>query len=153
MAATVRAAICGFSQQGMTADLSLAEARPITIRAMQPSDHDPLIKLTEARNYLLEIHGRTACYATLRRWAARGCAASKGQRLETLRVGGQCFTRRKWIDQFIQACNPEAAVSPPLASIDPNFVREEQEIREYLLSRGYGGKGRGGRKSSRETPL
>ena len=102
--------------------------------------HSPVKALTynQACTYLLENHGVSVGYATLRRWHARGCKASGGVRLEGERVGGRWFTRAEWINAFIQACNPSTPESPPTNPqlLSPADLKGAEQARRYLAERG-----------------
>ena len=99
---------------------------------------EPRLTYREAMKYLLQRYGRSASYSTLRRWQAKGCRESKGVRLRAERFGAKWVTCATWLDAFIAACNQPMPANPPAPlAIDPQMSKEDEDCRQYLISKGY----------------
>lgn len=54
--------------------------------------------------------GKSPHLHTVRRWTKKGVTSVSGRRviLRTYRLGGRCYTKVSWINEFIQACTDSA---------------------------------------------
>lgn len=77
---------------------------------------DQLITLRDAAK---QIPGKSLHYETVRRWATIGI---RGQRLETVRIGGRVCTTMNAIRDFVTLLSAPAAVAIPV-------THNEQQLR------------------------
>lgn len=97
-------------------------------------EHEALIPLRQAAKLIPSTRGpagKAIHIATMHRWITRGV---RGQRLESVRIGGSRYTSVEAISRWIRELNPEAphAASAP-ARDTARSRRTEQILREARL--------------------
>lgn len=56
----------------------------------------------------MKLFGNKVHIASIRRWIAKGVGTPK-IKLRAVRIGGQYFTKREWINEFGEACKDPSA--------------------------------------------